>query len=84
MRERQGQRESELAGLSEHLVSVPAATLSARKGGGDEREFIGPLLSADGCAHTHKHSLRTHALIISAAAAASHTESQTSLSRCMR
>jgi hypothetical protein len=50
------------ARLSEHLVSVPAATLSARKGGGDERECIGPLLSADGCAraHTHIHSARAH------------------------
>jgi hypothetical protein len=35
--------------LSEHLVSVPAVMLSARKGVGGEREFIGPLLSADGC-----------------------------------
>jgi hypothetical protein len=46
------------ARLSEHLVSVPAATLSAREGVGDEREFIGSLLSTDCCAHTHtrKHS----------------------------
>ena len=36
--------------LSEHLVSVPTVTLSAHKGVGGEREFIGPLLSADGCA----------------------------------
>ena len=36
--------------LSEHLVSVPTVTLSAHKGGGGEREFIRPLLSADGCA----------------------------------
>jgi len=56
---------------SEHLVSVPAATLSARKGGGDEREFIGPLLSADGCARrAHTHTLRTHAQMTRAAAAA--------------
>jgi len=26
------------------------------KGGGDEREFIGPLLSADGCARAHTHT----------------------------
>jgi hypothetical protein len=32
------------------LVSVPTVTLSAHKGGGGEREFIRPLLSADGCA----------------------------------
>ena len=46
------------ARLSEHLVSVPAATLSAREGVGDEREFIGSLLSTDCCARTHtrKHS----------------------------
>jgi len=58
------------ARLSEHLVSVPAATLSARKGVGDEREFIGPLLSADGPlglrAHTHtdgRHNVRCRSLI---------------------
>jgi hypothetical protein len=45
---------------SEHLVSVPASTLTAGKGVGDEREFIGPLLSADGCAHAHT---RTPALM---------------------
>jgi hypothetical protein len=28
------------ARLSEHLVSVPAVTLSARKGGWDERKFM--------------------------------------------
>ena len=53
------------ARLSEHLVSVPAATLSARKGGGDERELIGPLLSADGCAraaHTHRSPTENSAL----------------------
>jgi hypothetical protein len=48
------------ARLSENLVSVPAVTLSARKGGGDERESIGPLLSADGCARAHTHSLSAH------------------------
>jgi hypothetical protein len=32
---------------------VPTVTWSACKGAGDEREFIGPLLSADGCARTH-------------------------------
>ena len=36
--------------LSEHLVSVPTVPLSAHKKGGGWREFIGPLLSADGCA----------------------------------
>ena len=58
--------------LSEHLISVPAATLSARKGGGDEREFIGALLSADGCVcvRAHTHTLRTHAQMTRAAAAA--------------
>ena len=40
------------------------------KGGGDEREFIGPLLSADGCERALTHSLRTHAQTTSAAAAA--------------
>ena len=45
------------AWLSENLVSVPAVTLSARKGGGDERESIGPLLSADGCVRAHTHTL---------------------------
>ena len=69
-RGRQGGIEREAracARLSEHWVSVPAATLSARKGGGDERELIGPLLSADGCARahtrkgTHKHSAHTRA-----------------------
>ena len=35
---------------SEHLVSVPTVPLSAHKKGGGWREFIGPLLSADGCA----------------------------------
>ena len=30
------------------------------KGGGDEREIIGPLLSADGCARTHKHTHTAH------------------------
>ena len=40
------------------------------QGGGDEREFIGPLLSADGyvCARAHTHC--THAQMTSAAAAA--------------
>ena len=36
--------------LSEHLVCVPTVPLSAHKKGGGWREFIGPLLSADGCA----------------------------------
>jgi hypothetical protein len=81
--------------LSEHLISVPAVTLSARKGGEDEREFVGPLLSADGCARRHTHTLRTPSQITIAAAvatmhkdtghcSASHTDSQTSLSRCLR
>ena len=51
-----------------------ALGICARKGGGDEREFIGPLLSADGCARAHTHmlslSLRTHAQMTRAAAAA--------------
>jgi hypothetical protein len=42
--------------LSEHLVSVPAATLSTRKGVGDEREFIGSLLSTDCCVRSHTHT----------------------------
>ena len=48
--------------LSQHLVSVPTVTLSAHKGGWGEREFIGPVLSADGCAraHTHMLSLSAH------------------------
>ena len=50
---------------------MPVATPSARKGGGDEREFIGPLLSADSlCAHTHSYTLCTHAQMTHAAAAA--------------
>jgi len=28
--------------------------------GGDEREIIGPLLSADGCARAHKHTHTAH------------------------
>ncbi len=59
------------ARLSEHLVSVPAATLSAREGVGDEREFIGSLLSTDCCAPTHTHAnTRTHAQMTRVAAAA--------------
>jgi len=49
LRERQGQRESELAGLSEHLVSVPAVTLSAKQAWVGV-EFIGFLLFAHRCA----------------------------------
>ena len=52
------------ARLSEHLVSVPAATLSARKGVGDEREFIGPLLSADGYARTHTQTAATTSVAV--------------------
>ena len=47
------------ARLSEHLVSVPTATLPARKGG-NEREFIGPLLSADSCALSLTHTNTAH------------------------
>ena len=45
---------------SEHLVSVPASTLTAGKGVGDEREFIGPLLSADSCALSLTHTNTAH------------------------
>jgi hypothetical protein len=52
----------------------PPASLFRARGGGGEREFIGPLLSANGYAHTHTHThtvtLRTHAQITGAAAAA--------------
>jgi hypothetical protein len=46
------------ARFSQYLVSVPAATPSARNG--DEREFIGRLLSADGCARAQTHTLCAH------------------------
>ena len=52
------------------ISSVPAATLSARKGGG-EREFIGPCsLLMVARAHSHTNTLRTHAQMTRAAAAA--------------
>jgi hypothetical protein len=69
-------RASACARLSVHLVSVPAGTLSGVQRGGDEREFLGPLLSADGCARARTHTMRTLAQITSAAAAAAmHKES---------
>ena len=41
------------AWLSVHLVSLPAVTMSGVQEGGDEREFIGPLLSVEGCVRAH-------------------------------
>jgi hypothetical protein len=61
-RQRERQRQSECARvrLSEHLVSVPAITLSARKGGGDEKSLLGPcslLMVAHALTqHSHAHT----------------------------
>ena len=61
------------ARLSEHLVSVPAATLSARKQGGMRESLLGPcslLMVARVRTRAHTHTLRTHAQMTRAAAAA--------------
>ena len=61
------------ARLSEHLVSVPAATLSARKQGGMRESLLGPcslLMAVRAHTHTCSLSLRTHAQMTRAAAVA--------------
>ena len=59
------------ARLSEHLVSVPAATLSVRKGVGMRESLLGPCsLLMVARAHTHTYTLRAHPQMTRAAAAA--------------
>jgi hypothetical protein len=70
-RERQRQRECARVRAAFGALGICARRNTVRaKGGGDEREFIGPLLSADGCARARTHTLCIHAQMTSAAAAA--------------